>query len=162
MRPPQTQRLIDRTHHRGWLHGLATKLSRGTKASLRAAAASRQGRQRPDFATGEEIGDVGAAACAVPMMTVPEPPMTTLPWLPMLPSVATGRPLMKTLGTRLPDRAPSQADGSPWRATGRPSKKTSGEPETMGLVPWPGTGQAVGSETRAAGFPCMSDILVRA
>src|SRR5690606_12284014 len=162
MRPPQTQCFFDRANHRGWLHGLATRLSRGTKASLRAAAASRQGRQSPGFATGEEMEDAGAAVCTVPMITVPEPQMITLPWLPMLPGVATGKQLMKTLGTRFPDRVPPQAEGSPWRATGRPSKKTSVEPETMGLVPWPDTGQAVGSETRAAGFPCMSDILVRA
>ena len=88
-----------------------------------------------------------------PMSTVPEPPITTLPCAPILPSVTAGRPLMSTVDETVEIIGLPQAEVSPCRAAGRPSKTTSGEPWTMGLLPCPGTGQVVGSVTRAAGFP---------
>src|SRR5471030_493657 len=38
-------------------------------------------------------------------------------------------------------------------------ENTSGEQKRSGLVPWPGNGHAVGSVTRAAGFPLKSKLL---
>lgn len=49
-----------------------------------------------------------------------------------------------------------------WRAAAKPSKKTSGEPAAIGLTPWPGRGQEVGSVTRAAGLPDIMNFLVKA
>ena len=45
------------------------------------------------------------------------------------------------------------------RAAGLLSNSTLGEPAAMGLVPWPGTGQAVGSPWRAAGLPDIHALL---
>jgi hypothetical protein len=63
----------------------------------------------------------------------------------------------------VPETAPviglPQADLSVMRAAARPSKKTSGDPETIGLVPCPGNGHEVGSVTRAAGFPLKLKLL---
>lgn len=62
---------------------------------------------------------------------------------------------MKTVLETAPVIGLPQADWSLFRAAARPSKMTLGEPVTIGLVPWPGSGQAVGSLTRAAGLPLM-------
>src|SRR3990167_7047356 len=71
----------------------------------------------------------------IPIITVPEPATTTLPWLPAVPTVVAGMPLISTVG--IPARAggPPQAEGSPWRAAGRPSNSTLGEPAAIGLLP---------------------------
>ena len=63
------------------------------------------------------------------------------------------RPLMNTVEENPPFRAWPQVHVSLTRAAARPLKKTSGEPLAIGLVPWPGRGQVVGSVRRAAGFP---------
>lgn len=97
----------------------------------------------------------GAGVKTSPMSTVPEPPITTLPCAPILPSVTAGRPLMSTVDETAEIIGLPQAETSPCRAAGRPSKTTSGEPWAMGLLPCPGTGQVVGSVTRAAGFPLI-------
>ena len=89
------------------------------------------------------------------MITVPDPPMITLPCSPTLPSVAAGFPLIKTVDDTAELIGLPQADGSPWRAAGKPSKKTSGEPSMMEATPCPGIGHVVGSVTRAAGFPLI-------
>jgi len=105
-------------------------------------------------------GTKGLGVCEVPMITVPEPPITTLPWSPRLPRVAAGLPLISTLGTRLLDRVLPQPVLSPARAAGRPSKKTSGEPLAMGLFPCPVFGQLLESPRRAAGLPDMTNFLI--
>ncbi|MNG11313.1 hypothetical protein D3C84_948440 [compost metagenome] len=66
-------------------------------------------------------GVKGAGVWLLPINTVPEPAITTLPWLPTVPSVAAGMPLISTVGITLPASALPQAVGSPWRAAGRPS-----------------------------------------
>ena len=63
---------------------------------------------------------------------------------------------MNTVAEKAPLRAWPQVQESPRRAAARPLKKTSPEPLAIGLVPWPGMGQVVGSVTRAAGFPDMN------
>lgn len=100
----------------------------------------------------------GAATGESPMITLPEPPMITLPWPPVLPSVAAGRPLISTVLATAPTTGLPQADVSLIRAAGRLSKKTFGEPVAIGFMPWPGTGQEVGSVWRAAGFPLMVNL----
>src|SRR5690606_32902138 len=96
-------------------------------------------------------GGVKAATTeASPISTVPEPPMITLPCAPTLPSVAAGKPLMNTVEATAEAIGLPQAEASLCLAAGKPSNRTLGEPATMGLVPWPGSGQAVGSVTRAA------------
>ena len=96
----------------------------------------------------------------LPIMIVPEPPMTLLPWAPVLPTVAAGKPLMRTVEATSPTIALPHALLSVCRAAAKPSKKTSGDPEAIGLTPCPGTGQEEGSVMRAAGFPDISNILV--
>lgn len=63
---------------------------------------------------------------------------------------------MNTVAENAPLRAWPQVQVSPRRAAARPLMKTSPEPLAIGLVPWPGMGQVVGSVTRAAGFPDMN------
>src|SRR3989338_1152127 len=102
------------------------------------------------------IGAINAAPPPlVPINIVPEPAITGLPWLPTVPSTVAGLPLISTVGITALARALPQPVGSPMRAAGRLSNSTSGEPATIGLGPWPGIGQAVGSLTRAAGLPDM-------
>src|SRR5690606_15322639 len=90
-----------------------------------------------------------------PIKTVAEPAVTALPWVPALPSVAAGLPLITTVGLSPSTRLAPQVVGSPIRAAGTPSISTSAEPAAMVLVPWPVLGQAVGSPKRAAGLPDM-------
>ena len=97
----------------------------------------------------------GAGVWLLPMMTSPEPPTTTPPWLAVLSRVMAFLPLINTVAEKAPLRAYPQVHVSPRRAAARPLKKTSGEPLAIGLVPWPGSGHVVGSVTRAAGFPDM-------
>lgn len=52
-------------------------------------------------------------------------------------------------------REAPQAVASPARAAGLPAMITFAEPETIGVVPWPGRGQECRSPTRAAGAPTM-------
>lgn len=82
--------------------------------------------------------------------------MTTLPWVPPVSIVAAFLPLMKTVEDRPEDNALPHVQVSPWRAAESPSKKTSGEPVAMGLVPCPGSGQLEGSVLRAAGLAEMT------
>lgn len=95
-------------------------------------------------------GRAGAPPPLLPISTVPAPPTTRLPWVPTLPTTVAGLPLISTLAMTLALRVAPQAVASPWRAADRWSKKTSGEPPTIGLLPWPGSGHAVGSPRRAA------------
>ncbi|MCY1291018.1 hypothetical protein D9M70_401890 [compost metagenome] len=123
-------------------------------SSRQARASSGATGARPTGATPD--GECAAAGLwVVPITTLPEPATTTLPWLPCDPTTAAGRPLIRTLSISAPDSAPPQAEASPWRAAGRPSNSTSGEPWTNGLPPCPERGQAVGSPRRAAGLPDM-------
>ena len=87
----------------------------------------------------------GAATGESPIITLLDPPMITPPWPPVLSSVAAGRPLISTVLATAPTIGLPQDDVSLIRAAGRLSKTTFGEPVAMGFVPWPGTGQEVGS-----------------
>ena len=49
----------------------------------------------------------------MPIITVPEPPITVLPWLPSVPRMVAGLPLISTLAITLPTKALQQAVGSP-------------------------------------------------
>lgn len=85
--------------------------------------------------------------------------MTSLPCVPVLLTSAAFFPLMKTVAETFPSNALPQSLRSPFLAAARPSKKTSAEPVAIGFLPWPGSGQAVGSVTRAAGFAISESIL---
>jgi hypothetical protein len=67
---------------------------------------------------------------------------------------------MKTVAETSPTNALPHALVSDFLAAARPSKKTSEEPETIGFVPCPGKGHAVGSVMRAAGFAISDSFLV--
>ena len=73
-------------------------------------------------------GVKGEGVNTSPMMTVPEPPMITFPWAPILPRVAAGWPLMNTVDETAEAMGLPQAELSPCRAAGRPSNMTFGEP----------------------------------
>src|SRR5690606_16039151 len=103
---------------------------------------------------------VAVKARSYPISTVPAPAVTVLPWLPVEPCTAAGLPLIRTVAESAPARVAPHAVGSPWRAAAMFSISTSGEPAVMGLFPWPGSGQAVGSLTRAAGLPDIQLLLV--
>lgn len=79
-----------------------------------------------------------------------------LPWAPAVSMVAAFLPFMKTVEDRADDSALPQVQVSPWRAAESPSKKTSGEPVAIELVPCPGNGQLEGSLLRAAGLAKMT------
>lgn len=119
--------------------------------------------KRPEKGAVELLRGTGGVKAATteasPISTVPEPPTITLPCAPTLPSVAAGKPLMNTVEATAEAIGLPQAETSVCLAAGNPSNRTFGEPTTMGLVPWPGSGQAVGSVTRAAGFPLILQIL---
>ena len=69
------------------------------------------------------------------------------------------KPLMNTVEATAEAIGLPQAETSLCLAAGKPANRTLGEPATMRLVPWPGSGQAVGSVTRAAGLPLILPIL---
>lgn len=94
----------------------------------------------------------GAGVCESPMITVPEPPITTSPCEPVVSIRAAFLPLMNTVAETLETRALPQVQVSHLRAAARPSKNTSGDPEAIAFGPCPGIGQEVGSVIRAAGF----------
>ena len=100
----------------------------------------------------------GAGLWESPMITVPEPPITTSPCVPTVPTRAAFLPLMNTVADTAESKALPQVQVSPFLAAARPSKNTSGDPDAMALGPCPGIGQLVGSVMRAAGF-AMYDFL---
>lgn len=118
------------------------------------------------------VGGVkGVGVWESPMITVPDPLITTSPCEPMVPTRAAFLPFMKTVPDTAEANALPQVQASSFRAAASPSKNTSGEPEAIALGPCPGIGQLVGSVMRAAGFamfdslstnepvPTLSDLL---
>ncbi|MDT4869246.1 hypothetical protein FQZ97_1042660 [compost metagenome] len=121
--------------------GMRTGVTRVSATNVARAAAPGNG----------VIGTKVAGTCCWPMITLPEPPITTPPWLAVLPWTTAGRPLISTLGMTWPLSAAPQEQASPWRAAGRPSNSTSAEPAAMADCPQ--RGQVTASVTRAAGLP---------
>lgn len=103
----------------------------------------------------------GAGVWLSPIIIVLDPAVTVLPCEPVLPTVAAFNPLMNTVLLSPPTNGLPHALLSVALAAGKPSKNTSGEPETMGLVPCPETGHAVGADKRAAGFAISDSILIQ-
>ena len=77
-------------------------------------------------------GARGAGVKTSPMSTVPEPPITTLPCAPILPSVTAGRPLMSTVDETAEIIGLPQAEVSPCRAAGRRRKRRRESPGRWG------------------------------
>jgi len=105
------------------------------------------------------VGGVnGAGVCESPIITVPDPPITTSPCEPTVPTSAAFLPLMNTVLDTAEASALPQVQVSSFRAAASPSKNTSGDPEAMALGPCPGMGQLVGSVMRAAGFAMFDSL----
>ena len=77
-------------------------------------------------------GARGAGVKTSPMSTVPEPPITTLPCAPILPSVTAGRPLMSTVDETAEIIGLPQAEVSPCRAAGGCRKRRRESPGRWG------------------------------
>lgn len=103
----------------------------------------------------------GAGVCELPIMTVPEPPITTSPWLPTVPTSAAFWPLINTVEDTAEVNALPQVHLSSLRAAARPSKNTLGDPDAIAFGPCPGMGQLVGSVMRAAGFAMIDSLSVK-